>query len=611
LDLVHKNGLYFFARSGPFCYGEIDGGGPTDYANIVGGRSNRFIELSEAWIEAVSALWKEYSIHNGGPLVYLQVDNEICPADTWWLEFLEQRYEDIGALNQAWGTNFTDFAEAAAAKNIFRGKRDKIGGINWRSALDVMEYKTRYFPVTYGGTLAKMFRKHGTDVPMMLNNTFLFLQDWYAMQEAPEIISGGLDHYAYYQIPGDSYYWDYLYVSLNSNICNFPWSPEFQCGSGMMEFGPATSEHQKLVTLFSLAAGMVGMNYFMFVERERWEGYCPVTEDAKVRPEWFAHRHIFRVLQEIDWVNLKKQCALGLIWHQEHYWDYLYNGGGIIQPDDYTVVGSKDYGHLAQEPLWLYLKTLIDTDTDFSMVDVRTELSTHPMLFYAAPPFMTKDGQQRLVRYVKDGGGLVFLSPPPHLDEKKEECTVLVDDLALSRGQLTDSDTTIDSLTIHLSEHYDNLPDVEPVLTTTDGRVCVCKKRVGEGEVYLVGFSALDGEVFRRLLEAINARLFIRSDNTYVHTHLFRSSQRTVVFAINRSTEAQRTTIRILPDLKLTEEHQCEEMFTHEMLTISAEQTVDITIPGKDVVVIEIKKRSEERIDLDKDKLIQGYFEQM
>ncbi|MCK5327011.1 MAG: beta-galactosidase, partial [Candidatus Latescibacteria bacterium] len=277
LDLVHKNGLYFFARSGPAIYGEIDGGGPTDYANITGGRSKRFIELTEEWIEAISTVWKEYSIHNGGPVIYVQVDNEICPVDTWWQEFLQQRYPDVEALNLAWDSRFADFEEAAADQTFFRGKKDMIGGVNWKSALDVMEYKTRTFPVTYGGTLAKMFRKHGTDVPMMLNNTFLFLQDWFSMQEAPEIISGGLDHYAYYLIPGDSYYWDYLYVSLNSSTCHFPWSPEFQCGSGMMMFGPTPSQHQKLVTLFSLAAGMVGMNYYMFVERERWEGYCPVT----------------------------------------------------------------------------------------------------------------------------------------------------------------------------------------------------------------------------------------------------------------------------------------------------------------------------------------------
>ena len=612
LDLVHKNGLYFFARSGPFCYGEIDGGGPPDYANITGGRSQQFIEFSETWIKAVSAVWKEYSIYNGGPLIYLQVDNEICPADTWWREFLQQHYQNIETLNQAWGTSFSSFEQAASDQRIFKGKREKIGGISWKSALDVMEYKTRYFPVTYGGTLAKMFRKYGTDVPMMLNNTFLFLQDWYSMQRAPEIISGGPDHYGYYLIPGDSYYWDYLYVSLSANICNFPWSPEFQCGSGMMGFGPATSQHQKMITLFSLAAGLIGMNYYMFVERERWEGYCPVTENGKIRPEWFTHRHIVRVLREIDWVNLKKQNQIGLLWHQEHYWEYLYNGGGIIQPDDYTIVASKNYGHLAQEPMWLYLKTLIDTDTDFGMVDVRTDLSLYSLLFYAAPPFMSKEAQQQLVDYVKGGGKLVFLSPPPHLDVEKNECRILIDSLRLSQGDKVNIKTQINGLKIHLLEVYNNLTNFQPLLKTVEGKVAACCKKVGKGEVVLVGFSALEVRVFQLLLEALKAPLFVRSNpSQFIHTHLFRSRERVVIFAINRHTEAVNTTIKIIPDLKLTGEYQCEEMFTHKMLPILKEQVIKLTIPGKDVAVIEIKKRSQQRVDLDRDKLIQGYFERV
>ena len=262
--------------------------------------------------------------------------------------------------------------------------------------------------------------------------------------------------------------------------------------------------------------------------------------------------------------------------------------------------------------MWLYLKTMIDTDTDFGMVDVRTDLSVHPMLLYAAPPFMTDEGQQRLVNYVKAGGRLVFLSPPPYLDVEKNECTTLVDGLSLSRGELVNAETKIGDLTIHLCECYDELTDFVPVLNTADGRVAACSKRVGKGQVILVGFSALETEVFRLLLKALEAPLFVRSTTPqFVHTHLFRSPERTVIFAINRHTDAVSTTIKILPDLKLTEEHQCEEMFTHKMLPLSQEQVIELTIPGKDVAVLEIKKRSQERIDLDKDKLIQGYFERV
>lgn len=128
-----------------------------------------------------------------------------------------------------------------ADEAVYTGRRN-VGsyvasmGANWKSCLDIMEYKTRYFPRQYTERLVEMFQKYGTDVPLFTNNTFLFMQDWYELQKAAEFV--GLDHYAYYLIPGDSYYWDYIYVSLNCNVSRFPWSPEFQCGSGMMGCSP-------------------------------------------------------------------------------------------------------------------------------------------------------------------------------------------------------------------------------------------------------------------------------------------------------------------------------------------------------------------------------------
>lgn len=621
LDLVHKNGLYFVARSGPTCLGEIDGGGPPDYANLVGRRTDEFLKLTEAWVEAISAVWREYSIENGGPLILVQVDNEIGANKSHLKRFLQEKYGTIEALNQSWERNYSSFDEVVADEEIYTGRKKGVkkksyaeaGGANWRSCLDIMEYKTRYFPHQYAARLVEMFKKYGTDVPLFTNNTFLFIQDWYELQKAVEFV--GLDHYAYYLIPGDSYYWDYIYLNLNCNISNFPWSPEFQCGSGMMMFGPATSQHQKMVTFFSLAAGMLGMNYFMFVERERWEGYCPVTENGKVREEWFTHRHMFRILHEIDWANLSRQCLIGLLWYQEHYWHFLYQGGGIIQPDDYTVVGSKDYQHLAQEPLWLYTKTLIDTDTDFDIVDVRTDLSKYPMLIYAAPPFLDTELQKKLVDYVKNGGNLVFLSPPPHLDVQQQECPSLIDGLSIKRGKPVGARKTLErdgkSLLIHVTESYEELPDIEPLLITKDGSVCACRKKVGEGYVYQVGFSALDRDVFKELLATIGAPFCVQGDNPFIQTSLHRNKERTVVIAINRDNKKQRVRVKIFPDLKLTPEHQAEEMFTRQKLQIRDDQTVELSIPGKDVVVIEIKKRGVERIDLDKDKLIQGYFERI
>jgi len=118
----------------------------------------------------------------------------------------------------------------------------------------------------------------------------------------------------------------------------------------------------------------------------------------------------------------------------------------------------------------------------------------------------------------------------------------------------------------------------------------------------------LDREVLLELLGILKAPLFVRADDPFVQTSLHRNEERAVVIAINRDTEGHTVRIKIFPDLGLTPEHRVEEMFARRKLEISADQVFELYIPGKDVAVVEIRKKDVGRIDLDKDKLIQGYF---
>ena len=334
-----------------------------------------------------------------------------------------------------------------------------------------------------------------------------------------------------------------------------------------------------------------------------------MTESGKVREEWFAHREMFRILREVDWAHLSRQCSIGLLWHQEHYWEFLYEGGRIIQPDDYTVVGSKDYGHLAQEPFWLYSKALIDTDTNFDVVDVRTDLWEYPFLIYAAPPFLDAAMQDRLVAYVKAGGRLVFLSPPPHLEVEKSPCTKLMDGLGIERGESQEAQVELTigdrSHSVQLAERYE-AGGREAMLTTADGVVCAVRTHCEEGDVVQVGFSALDEEVLAGVLGLLDAPVHVRGDNHFVQTSLHTSEERAVVIAINRDDKEQTARIQVLGNLG--PDREAEELFRRERLEIGPNQTVEVTIPAHEVAVIEIKKVDVERLDLDKDKLIQGYF---
>jgi len=589
LKLVKKHGLYFFARSGPYCYGEIHGGGPPDYARIVGGRTEKFIELSEEWIKQICKIWKEYSIYNGGPLVFIQIDNEILPNKIYFTKFLKEKYTSIQELNKYWKTNFPSFESILQNKKAYEGK------LSWHNCLDAMEYQTRYFPKWYVSSLRKIFKKYGVDVPLMTNNTFFSRQDWYSLQE--EVAFIGIDYYGYYLMPGDSYYWDYLFLSLNNNINKFPWSPEFQCGSSMMGFGPATSQHQKMVTFFALASGMRGVNYYMFVERERWEGFCPVKNNGMIGPEWFAHKHFFKVLHDIEWIKLKRQCSIGLIWSMEQFWRYLYEGGRKynIQPDDYTEVASRNY-ECCQQPLWAYVKTLVNTDTNFDMVDIRTNFSSYPVLLYAGLSILDAPLQKKLVNYVKNGGKLIFLSPPPDKEYDETPNLFLLKELNLppTKDLQKQSNVIINNKKIKsfVFTSFENVKPEEILLKTEDGTACAVKKHVGKGEVIQIGFAALNNNLFKELSKFLKLPLYVQCDNSSIQTSLHKSDDNNiiVIIAINRSTEKQTAKIKIFPDFNLKENVWIEEEFTHTKLKLQKDQVFHITISAKDVAVIHIRK---------------------
>jgi hypothetical protein len=220
--------------------------------------------------------------------------------------------------------------------------------------------------------------------------------------------------------------------------------------------------------------------------------------------------------------------------------------------------------------------------------------------------------QQELVDYVKEGGKLLFLSPPPHLDVEQNPCTVLMDGLGLGRGKSVDVQTTLKlkgkSIPVRLVETYAE-SDMEPLFSIAEGLVPAGRKTVGKGQVYQIGFSALEPEVWKEILKAVGASLYVQSDNPLIHTSLHANEEQAVIITINRGEQSQQTRLRVFPQLPGGENPQAEEMFTRKRLEIGPQQTIALTIPAQEVALIRIKSREASSPDLDKGKLIQGYFQ--
>ena len=93
------------------------------------------------------------------------------------------------------------------------------------------------------------------------------------------------------------------------------------------------------------------------------------------------------------------------------------------------------------------------------------------------------------------------------------------------------------------------------------GKTCVIRTQCGKGDVVQVGISALKEEVLTALMDLLEAPRHVQGNNRFVQASLHANEERAVIIAIER-----------------------------------------------DEAVVEIRKAEVERVDLDRDKMIQGYF---
>ncbi|WP_457753154.1 hypothetical protein [Thermococcus sp.] len=75
------------------------------------------------------------------------------------------------------------------------------------------------------------------------------------------------------------------------------------------------------------------------------------------------------------------------------------------------------------------LTLLVMSNAPFDVIDLElssiNELSHYEQLWVYSPDFMSREVQEKLVRYIENGGNLVILPMLPYLDENLEECRVL------------------------------------------------------------------------------------------------------------------------------------------------------------------------------------------
>ncbi len=252
--------------------------------------SERFYSYMEGWFDAICPILARH-LAPEGCIVSVQSDNETCyffhdqayatdyAPDSIGLyqTFLHDHYQVIDSLNEEYGTDYTAFAQVEPPRDC-----TATGAADLPWHLDWVSYK-EYQIVWAVSRIARMYRDRGVNtVPIFHDIAFQEATplDIALMEDDPEIDWVGMNMYCNKE--------QFRTVAKRIRFLNgssrLSYVPEFGCGLWAHHPKTFTPDEHEFVTLSAFMHGLKAINYYMLVERERWQG-SPITRHGEFRPE--------------------------------------------------------------------------------------------------------------------------------------------------------------------------------------------------------------------------------------------------------------------------------------------------------------------------------------
>ena len=491
LDLLKERGFYALARPGPHINSEMSyfgyprrvlldpevqahdangsvplGGWGIKHFPMPSYASEKFYEEVGTYFDALMPILRE-RLHPKGSIVAIQSDNENCfffLLGAYALDYspgsiclyrktLEQRYGDIAALNDMYGTSFLSFEEIDPPRE-FRGS----GPQDLRYHLDWVEYKE--YHIRYGlNRVAKMFRGRGIEgIPVFHNacasqmspydvvatecsQARLSPQSHLPDEEDSEIDILGYDIYA----GREGYSQMRQLAKFLHGDSVLPFIPELGSGIWTHRGSVYTPEEEEFILLAGLMHGIRGVNFYMIVDRDRWVG-APITRDNRRRAGYFEFYEKFsKFLSESDFWSYEKESDIVLLYSYD-----LARFDRAFSRMDYVLRGPLTFPrhlHIPEEKLgftydpdkaqphkWIRRadEILGRASLGFDYADTNLplkRLSKYQVACVQTADFMAREVQEELLDFARQGGRLVLGPILPRLDMNMKPCGLIADEL--------------------------------------------------------------------------------------------------------------------------------------------------------------------------------------
>ncbi len=429
--------------------------------------SERFYEEVSLYFHALSPIIKKHAYPDGN-IIAIQSDNETCyffrerpyvsdyhpDSIALYRQMLEKKYLNIETLNTVYRSSYHSFEELDPPTG-FRGTKKE----DLPFYLDWAEYK-EYQICWCLRRFADMWRSYGISLPFYQNTGY----HYYTPSDNIRIEQNSVDICGIDMYPNctstKSMREKIRYMSGSSIL---PFVPEY--GSGVWYEFPRTflPWEEEFTTGYAFMNGLKAINFYMLVERDRWQG-SPIKNNNSIRPEYFnfyrkfldfLHQNkiwkFFRrprvlVLKNYDCARLKSVLST----FDLAPLDVNTFAPGFRLPPNLFSVGNifgfrhfdTDSDHWATEH-WFEntVQLLLDADVDYNVSDTHQSLEKLVQYDYVFSPtydFMSEDVQTLLRDYAMTGKNLIIGPGIPHLNMEMFPCSILQSVLPLPNVKIAE-----------------------------------------------------------------------------------------------------------------------------------------------------------------------------
>lgn len=517
LELAREFGFKIILRPGPWIKSEWSNGGLPNYifndesliardsagellmANNSGGVKAgyqpsylhpKYINHVKRYISGLVEAIQNY-IFPKGPVFLIQLDNEIDFGGNHGLfeadynsnvvnelfpAFLEDKYENTKNLPACYGKEKLFSSITPPVELVLNNNEHLIQYFDW------LEFKGKMLE-DYINILRDRWESLGVGcmflVTIPISKDFVIPISWEKIKGERTILGVAIDH-------TDNISQIARKVRMNINLSGCSWSSQLATGMPQaddLKLQIVDYRHQRFQLISALAAGMKGLNYYMFVGRSLWSG-SPLGEDGAVNINYDYIRKLNIAFEAIDLGSAKSGSAIAIGLYKPYQW---YNQ--ITSKGEFGYINdliNQTFEHISTDFNNLnYDYEIFNIDASKGLIET-DEFGDAKILFVPCADYMDEELQERLIEIINDGMIVVLVGLLPRYNLVFKSSRVLLKKIGLltkpffNPANITAGNYSFKSL---MYGYIQNAGSAKTVAKAGKKVVGVCKK-LGKGKVY-------------------------------------------------------------------------------------------------------------------------------